>query len=144
MTISAKLLSFDVFGTLISVRDGSYDAFRSILADANGGDVDVKEFWEYWEARNIAHYWEPYRRYREICELSLEETFAQFELDAPSRLIERYFDAFARFELYPDVTPTLDILSRIHKLAVVSNAPISFVTAAIGPPMLGRARSISS
>jgi len=32
-----------------------------------------------------------------------------------------YFDAFSGFELYPDVTPTLDCLSRSHKLAVVSN-----------------------
>ena len=29
-----KLISFDVFGTLISVRDSSYDAFQRILADA--------------------------------------------------------------------------------------------------------------
>ena len=30
-----KLMSFDVFGTLIDVRAGSYAAFQSILADAN-------------------------------------------------------------------------------------------------------------
>jgi len=118
---TASLLSFDVFGTLISVRDGSYDAFRSILAEANGGHVDVKAFWEHWEHRNIAHYVEPYRRYREICELSLAETFAHFGLHGRPSLIERYFDAFSGFELYPDVTPTLDCLSRSHKLAVVSN-----------------------
>ena len=29
-----KLMSFDVFGTLISVRDSSYGAFERILADA--------------------------------------------------------------------------------------------------------------
>jgi hypothetical protein len=53
-SLSPRLLSFDVFGTLISVRDGSYGAFRSILADAPGGNrVDVKEFFEYWEERNI-------------------------------------------------------------------------------------------
>jgi len=47
-SLSPRLLSFDVFGTLISVRDGSYGAFRSILADAPGGNrVDVKEFFEY-------------------------------------------------------------------------------------------------
>jgi 2-haloacid dehalogenase len=121
MPVNARLLSFDVFGTLISVREGSYEAFQSILAEANGGHVDVKAFWEHWEHRNIAHYWEPYRRYRDICELSLAETFAHYRLTAPSRLIQRYFDAFAGFELYPDVTPTLDQLARTHKLAVVSN-----------------------
>ena len=116
-----KLMSFDVFGTLIDVRDGSYGAFASILRDAGGGGVDVKAFWEHWEARNIAHYWEPYRRYREICELSLAETFAHFGLNGDARLIVRYFEAFPRFALYPDVAPTLDRLARLCRLAVVSN-----------------------
>jgi 2-haloalkanoic acid dehalogenase type II len=116
-----KLLSFDVFGTLISVRDSSYGAFERILADAGAHHLDVKSFWEHWEHRNIAHYWEPYRSYREICELSLAESFAHFEVAGDSRLIERYFEAFPSFFLYEDVLRTLDRLSARHKLAVVSN-----------------------
>jgi hypothetical protein len=54
-----KLLSFDVFGTLVDVRDGSYGAFASILSDSGGSHIDVKHFWEFWEERSIAHYWEP-------------------------------------------------------------------------------------
>jgi 2-haloacid dehalogenase len=116
-----KLMSFDVFGTLISVRDSSYGAFERILADAGARGVDVKAFWEHWEHRNIIHYWEPYRSYREICELSLAETFAHFGLTGEGRLIERYFEAFPSFFLYDDVLRTLDRLSRRHRLAVVSN-----------------------
>jgi FMN phosphatase YigB (HAD superfamily) len=69
------LISFDVFGTLVSVRESSYGAFERILAETGAHRVDVKAFWEHWEHRNIVHYWKPYRTYREICELSLEETF---------------------------------------------------------------------
>ena len=116
-----KLMSFDVFGTLISVRDSSYSAFERILADAGAHHLDVKAFWEHWEHRNIAHYWDPYRSYREICELSLAETFAHFEVASDSRLIDRYFEAFPRFFLYDDVVRTLDQLSRRYRLAVVSN-----------------------
>lgn len=116
-----KLMSFDVFGTLISVRDSSYGAFERILADAGARGVDVKAFWEHWEHRNIVHYWEPYRSYREICELSLEETFAHFGLTGEGRLIISYFEAFPRFFLYDDVLRTLDRLSRHYRLAVVSN-----------------------
>jgi 2-haloacid dehalogenase len=115
------MLSFDVFGTLISVRDSSYGAFERILADAGAGHLDVRAFWELWEQRNIAHYWEPYRSYREICELSLAESFAHFEVTGDSRLIDRYFEAFPRFLLYDDVVRTLDCLSARYKLAVVSN-----------------------
>jgi|SRR5665213_1347793 len=116
-----KLMSFDVFGTLISVRDSSYGAFGRILADAGARHLDVKAFWEHWEHRNIAHYWEPYRSYRAICELSLAETFDHFGVAGDSRLIDRYFEAFPRFFLYDDVVRTLDHLARDHRLAVVSN-----------------------
>ena len=116
-----ELISFDVFGTLISVRQSSYGAFECILRDVGAERVDVKAFWEYWEHRNIAHYWEPYRTYREICELSLDESFAHFGLTGDCRLIEGYFESFPRFSLYEDVVRTLDQLSRRHRLAVVSN-----------------------
>jgi 2-haloacid dehalogenase len=119
--MTPKLISFDVFGTLVDVREGSYGAFASILREAGGGGVDVKAFWEHWEARNIAHYWEPYRRYRAICEMSLAETFAHFGLHGDPKLIARYFEAFPHFALYPDVAPTLDRLARLCPLAIVSN-----------------------
>jgi 2-haloalkanoic acid dehalogenase type II len=115
-----KLISFDVFGTLVDVRAGSYDAFASILREVGSG-IDVKAFWEYWEARNIAHYWEPYRRYRDICELSVVETFAHFGLHGDPGLIGHYFNCFPGFALYPDVQETLDRLARMCRLAVVSN-----------------------
>ena len=119
--MNPKLMSFDVFGTLIDVREGSYGAFSSILRDAGGSGVNVKAFWEHWEGRNIAHYWEPYQRYRDICEMSLAETFAHFGLHGDAKLIARYFEAFPHFALYPDVAPTLDRLARICPLALVSN-----------------------
>jgi 2-haloacid dehalogenase len=119
--LQPSLMSFDVFGTLISVRDSSYGAFERILADAGARHVDVKTFWEFWEHRNIAHYRKPYRSYREICQLSLTEAFAHFGVTGESRLIERYFEAFPRFFLYDDVVRTLERLARRYRLAVVSN-----------------------
>jgi 2-haloacid dehalogenase len=93
--LQPKMMSFDVFGTLISVRDSSYGAFQRILDEVGAGNLDVRTFWEYWEHRNIRHYWEPYRTYREICKLSLAESFAHFGIAGESRLINHYFDAFA-------------------------------------------------
>jgi 2-haloacid dehalogenase len=116
-----KLMSFDVFGTLISVRDSSYAAFARMLKEAGAAHVDVAAFWEYWEHRNIAHYWEPYRSYREICELSLAEAFAHFQVSGSASAINLYFDAFPSFFLYDDVQPTLERISKRCKLALVSN-----------------------
>lgn len=119
--LAPKLLSFDVFGTLIDVRTHSSAAFQSILDDTGSRHIDVKLFWEHWEERNIAHYWEPYRRYREICELSLAETFAHFGISGSAKLIHRYFDVFPSLRLFEDVKPTLDRLAHRYRLAVVSN-----------------------
>lgn len=116
-----RLLSFDVFGTLISVRAGTYAAFRGILADAARPDIDVAAFWEHWESRNIAHYSEPYRPYKAICADSLEETFEAFGVRAGAASIQRYFDAFDGLPLYPDVAPTLAALAPRARLALVSN-----------------------
>jgi 2-haloacid dehalogenase len=117
-----KLLSFDVFGTLIDTHFGTYAAYRSILDDAGGREMELRPFWAYWQQRNIAHYSEPYRSYKEICRLALEETFEHFGLHgADGSLIERYFEAYARLQLYPDVPRALDVLARHHRLAIVSN-----------------------
>jgi 2-haloacid dehalogenase len=124
-----RLLSFDVFGTLVDTRTLSYAAFQSILDDCGAFGVDVKTFWEHWEERNIAHYWEPYRRYRDICELSLAETFERYGIKGSSHLIERYFDVFPRMRLFSDVAPTLDRLNNRYRLALVSNIDDDLLTA---------------
>ena len=129
--LAPKLLSFDVFGTLVSVRDSSYGAFASMLRDSGAPHIDVKLFWEFWEERNIAHYWEAYRPYKQICELSLAEAFTHFGIEGRSDLIHRYFDAFRSFHLYPDVLPTLEALSRNHRLAIVSNIDDDLLTATV-------------
>ena len=116
-----KLISFDVFGTLISVRDSSRRAFEKILKSAHAPHVEVREFWERWEHRNIGHYWDAYRPYRHICELSLAETFEEYGIAADARLIQHYFDAFPEFSLYDDVAETLEKLSARHRIALVSN-----------------------
>jgi len=120
--VRPRLLSFDVFGTLIDTPSGQDAAFRSILEGAGAAHVDADAFWTHWEERNIAHYWEPYRPYKEICRLSLEETFERFGVPGgDGGLIQTYFDVYPRFELYPDVLPTLEVLGRQSRLALVSN-----------------------
>lgn len=117
-----EMLSFDVFGTLISVRDSSYAVFERILAEAMAPNVDVKAFWETWEDCNIKGYWRPYRRYRDICRESLADAFRIFGVrNGDPDLIRHYFDAFPRFFLYPDVADTLARLKRHFRLAIVSN-----------------------
>lgn len=107
---NTRLLSFTVLGTLINVRSGAYAAFETILAQAGATGVDVEDFWETWEDRNIEQYWEPWRPYRDICRDSLAFAFEKFGIKGDPALIRHYFNAFATFELYPDVSTTLALL----------------------------------
>lgn len=117
-----RLLSFDVYGTLVNTPPANLRAFRSILADAGRTDLDAQAFYAFWEQRNVAHYYEPYRSYKEICRLSLSEAYEKFGVaSGRDEMIQRYFECFPSMELYPDVLPTLDTLGRRCKLALVSN-----------------------
>jgi 2-haloalkanoic acid dehalogenase type II len=120
--ILPKLLSFDVYGTLVDTPYGNYLAQRSILDDAGGRDLETKPFWNYWQERNIARYTAPYLSYKEICKIALGETLEHYGLPGEkSDLIERYFESYSGLQLYPDVERTLDRLARDYALAVVSN-----------------------
>jgi 2-haloalkanoic acid dehalogenase type II len=117
-----RMLSFDVYGTLVNTPPANLRAFESILADAGRTDLDAHAFYSFWEQRNIAHYREPYRSYKEICRLSLSEAYAKFGVTTGrDEAIQRFFDCVASMELYPDVLPTLEPLARHYKLALVSN-----------------------
>src|SRR5262245_1706756 len=116
-----KLLSFDVYGTLVNTPPSNAKTFQAILGEAGAPSVDALAFYNYWESRNIAHYMEPYRSYKAICRMSLEEAFAHFHIDdAPSSLVYRFFDACREMELYPDVLPTLLTLQKSYRIALVS------------------------
>jgi 2-haloalkanoic acid dehalogenase type II len=116
------MLSFDVYGTLVNTPPANLDAFRTILVDAGRPDLDPNAFYSFWEQRNIAHYYESYRTYKDICRLSLSEAYEKFGVTAGrEEAIQRYFECFSSMELYPDVLPTLEILARTYKLALVSN-----------------------
>jgi len=116
-----KVLSFDVYGTLVDVRAGSHAAFADILSSVGASHLDPLEFWERWEAANIRRYWQPYRSYREICRDSLAETFAHFGIRGKAGLIQKYFDAFPTFSRFGDVDGVLDRLAGRFTLALGSN-----------------------
>ena len=80
--IEPRLLSFDVYGTLINTPPSNLEVFRSILVESSATNLDPETFGAFWEQRNIFHYSEEYRSYKEICRLSLADAFRHFGLSA--------------------------------------------------------------
>ncbi len=116
-----RVLSFDVYGTLVDVRGGARAAFAEILAAVGADHLDPLDVGDQWEAANIRRYRQPYRSYKTICRESLAETFARFGVRGNPALIRHYFDAYPSFPRFPDVDAVLDRLARDHPLALVSN-----------------------
>ena len=117
-----KLLSFDVYGTLVNTPPANTKAFQAILRDAGAVNIDPLSFYSFWESRNISHYAEPYRSYKAICRASLAEAFAHFNVGgADASLIGHFFAACKDMQLYPDVLPTLEALRKSYRIALVSN-----------------------
>ena len=54
-----KLLSFDVYGTLINTPPTNARAFRLILEEAGASNIDALAFYQFWESHNIVHYRSP-------------------------------------------------------------------------------------
>src|SRR6516165_9536493 len=75
-----KLLSFDVYGTLVNTPPANAKAFQAILKDAGATNIDPVAFCDFWESRNVAQYWKSYRSYKAICRTSLEDAFAHFKV----------------------------------------------------------------
>ena len=120
--IEPRMLSFDVYGTLIDTPPSNLQAFRSILLEASVTNLDPIQFHSFWEQRNITHYMGAYQSYKEICQLSLSETFRHFSISSGrEELITRYFECFPSMQLYPDVRRILDTLASKYRLALVSN-----------------------
>jgi 2-haloacid dehalogenase len=120
--VRPKLLSFDVFGTLMDTPPGHYLAKRTILDDLGGREIESKKFWDYWQTRNVSRYKSPYISYKENSKISLGEAVEHFKLPGGNlNVIERYFDSYRRLQPYPDVERALDLLARNYSLAVVSN-----------------------
>jgi 2-haloacid dehalogenase len=122
LSVQPKLLSFDVYGTLMDTPSGHWLAKRSIMDDAGGRDLEMKPFWSYWLERNQSRYKTPYIGYKDNCRISLGETLEHFKLPGGKLdLIDRYFESYHLLQPYPDVERALDVLARDYKLAIVSN-----------------------
>ena len=119
--LTPTLMSFDVFGTLIDVRGSSYAAFESILRESGADACRCKGVLGALggtQHRALLGALPPLSRHlravpcRDLRPLRHQGAVA---------LIQRYFDAFPSFQVFPDVAPTLDRLAKRYRLAVVSN-----------------------
>jgi len=116
---TTRLLTFDCYGTLIDWAGGLMRSFRGVFGDSVESRRD--EFFTTYVQIEAAFESPPYRSYRDVVTLTLEELARR--LDLPLREADR--DALARtlpsWTPFADTNEALNRLKRRFRVGVLSN-----------------------
>lgn len=114
-------LTFDFYGTLVNNKPTALARFAQILRWNRASHIDAATFHSRWvrTVSDLQH--GPFMRYRVICEVALERTFAEFGVEGRARDIEHYFESFRDFSLWPETETVLGQLGIRYTLGIVTN-----------------------
>jgi len=118
-----KLLSFDVYGTLIDWEAGALTALQPMLKKSGKGDMERKHVLQVMhkiEARVEKEYGT--LKYSEVLTMVLPELCEALGLDKPSEEESKQFGAsIGYWPGFADIPEALQRLSKYYKLVVLSN-----------------------
>lgn len=118
-----KLLSFDVYGTLIDWERGAMDAFEPILKRSGKEDMDKKHILQVMhQIEPIVERENPTLKYSEVLTKVHPQLCKELGLETPTEEESREFGAsVGRWPGFPDSVEALQRLSKVYKLVVLSN-----------------------
>nr|WP_319394858.1 haloacid dehalogenase type II [uncultured Desulfobacter sp.] len=117
-----KWLTFDCYGTLIDTKKGYIQVWKDILESKGiDSEQEVLKFVEMWGKEEFRLIQGPYKKYRDILKLSVENVLTQNGLPVAQGDGKKLADAWGTFTAYPDVKPVLTELKKHCKLAIISN-----------------------
>lgn len=123
MTIEArpKLLSFDVYGTLVDWRSACLAYLADLLA-RKGASLDPERLYDHWyHGPRLAITDGPYLSYREVLRRSLQTSLRHFGLGPDPSDGADFGDAVAASEPWPESVEVLARLAARYPLAAISN-----------------------
>lgn len=113
-----EYLTFDAYGTLV---DFDLDSVTVMILGERANDIDLDQFLRRFERIRFEEVLEPYRRYSQLLEESMEKAMSQFGLEYRDEDGKALVAAVPGFGPFPDVPPVLDQLRRHCKLVIISN-----------------------
>jgi 2-haloacid dehalogenase len=120
MTLDVDAITFDCYGTLID-WDRGLRQFLTRLLISKRVSVPADALHKAWESFQFAMLSRPYRRYRVIIGLSLEEALRRFKVTYDTDDGQRLAHAMGSWRPFKDVPEGLQRLKRKYKLGIVSN-----------------------
>jgi 2-haloalkanoic acid dehalogenase type II len=118
-----KLLSFDVYGTLIDWENGALTALQPILKKSGKQDMDRKHVLQVLhKIESATEKDNPTLKYSEVLTLCHPKLCKALGLEAPSEEESKAFGAsVGEWPGFPDTVEALKRLQKVYKLVVLSN-----------------------
>jgi 2-haloacid dehalogenase len=117
-----KLLTFDVYGTLVDWQSVNKGYVTGLLA-RKGLRFDAEELFRYWyEEARLAVTAGPFMLYRDVLRVSIQQALAHFGLPVASDDGADFGDAMEQAEPWPDSVEVLAKLAARYRLAAISNS----------------------
>ena len=127
-----KALTFDLFGTVMDIRDSVMPAIVGYLARANAG-VEPEQFWDLFRVRQRLEQYQDnilmlgHSGYRQAVRRAFIYTCRMAGLEVSDRDVEGYIEAWDELKPFPEVVTALDRLKGSYQLVVLSNGEMSFL-----------------
>ncbi|KAH7134418.1 HAD-like domain-containing protein [Dactylonectria macrodidyma] len=133
-----RLLSFDVYGTLIDWESGVLQGLQPLL-DSNGAKFSREHLLTvYNELERTQQAKTPAMKYSELLTTIHPEVAARLGLPKPSSEQDKAFgDTVGKWPAFPDTVDALRRLGKHYKLVVLSNVDITSFTATNAGPLAG-------
>lgn len=122
-------LTFDCYGTLIQWGEGLYEVARQLLHNKNVEDLDPRTLLEVYERHEYRlEQTPPYRSFREITGIALEQTMDELGLPVEQGDGELLTAAISGMPAFPEVPSVLQQLKAAgFRLCIISNTDDSII-----------------
>ena len=124
-----RAVAFDAYGTL-------FDAHSAVLEASRSMGLDGQAFSNLWRQRQLEFTWlcslmGRYEDFRSLTRAALDSVLQEFRIERDQSRLERLMQAYGEPQVFPDVLPALDALSRLP-LVILSNGSPEMLQAAVG------------
>ncbi len=130
-----KVLTFDLYGTIVDMQAGLREAVTPLL-ESKGWDGDPNRFVTWWRRTHFENSMidalcdRGHTPYREIGHRAVSYTFERAGIPHSSEEVERLVSEIERLKPFPEVVPALERLAAHYRLAILSNGDRDMLAAA--------------